>query len=44
VYTKKNPQYCGNTWLMNNASMVALPACSDGNAPKTMGDAVNFEV
>jgi hypothetical protein len=34
----------GKTWLMNIASMVALAACSDGNAPKTRGDAVKLEV
>jgi len=29
---------------MNNASIVALPECSDGKAPKTMGEAVKVEV
>ena len=34
----------GKQWLMNNASIVALPECSDGKAPKTMGEAVKVEV
>ena len=29
---------------MKNASIVAVPACRDGNAPKTMGDAVKLDV
>ena len=31
----------GKTWLMNKASITALPACKEGKAPKTMGDPVN---
>ena len=31
----------GKTWLMNKASITALPACKEGKAPKTIGDAVN---
>jgi hypothetical protein len=29
---------------MNKASMVAHPECSEGKAPKTMGEAVKVEV
>ena len=31
----------GNTWPINNASIVALPACMEGKAPKTIGELVN---
>ena len=34
----------GKVWLMNRASMVAHPECSEGKAPKTMGEAVKVEV
>ena len=29
---------------MNKASITALPACNEGNAPNTMGDPVNVGV
>ena len=29
---------------MNSASVVAQPECNEGNAPNTIGDAVNVDV
>jgi len=34
----------GKVCVMKKASIVAVPACSEGNAPKTMGDAVKLDV
>lgn len=44
TYPAKTGVNCGNTWLMKRASVVEQPACSEGNAPKTRGDAVKVEV
>ena len=40
VYNAKSGVSRGNTWLMNRASITALPACKEGKAPNTMGDPV----
>jgi hypothetical protein len=34
----------GKIWLMNKASRVAQPACSDGKAPKTIGEPLKLGV
>lgn len=34
----------GKQWLIKSASRVASAACREGNAPKTIGEAVNPEV
>lgn len=44
AYTTNSGRSRGKMWLMKRASMVALPACKEGKAPKTMGDAVKVEV
>jgi hypothetical protein len=44
TYPAKTGVNWGNTWLMKRASVVEQPACNEGNAPKTMGDAVKVEV
>ena len=44
TYPTKTGVNRGNTRLMKIASVFEQPACSEGNAPKTMGDTVKVEV
>ncbi len=34
----------GKKWIMKRASVVEQPACREGKAPKTTGEAVKVEV
>ena len=44
TYAQNNTRARGKRWWRYNECRVAQPACSEGNAPKTTGEAEKEEV